>query len=69
MDALNHIPDGIFIAMLVAGVVILAVALAWGTTHYRARRKDGAEIAPGGEVGHNYAADKPRRDTPPRRRL
>ena len=59
MDGSNA-ADGVNVLMVIIGVVILALALAWGTTRYRARRKGGAEIAPGGEIGHNYAADKPR---------
>jgi hypothetical protein len=63
MDGSNA-ADGFNVLMVIVGVVILALALAWGTTRYRARRKDGAEIAPGGEIGHNFAGDKPRRTEP-----
>jgi hypothetical protein len=46
----------------VGGLVILALLLGWGAMHSRFHRKDGASIAPGGEVGHSYAANKPALD-------
>jgi len=59
MDTGTNAADFVNVLMVIVGVVILAAALFWGTMRYRSRRKDGAEIAPGGELGHNYAADKP----------